>query len=36
MSRDDGDVSIIEEVIEVEVHCNYIKKEIVDWVNYVE
>jgi hypothetical protein len=36
MSIDDGDVSIIEEVIEVEVHCSYIKKEIVDWVNYVE
>ena len=36
MSIDDGDVSIIEEVIEVEVHCSYIKKEIVDGVNYVE
>ena len=36
MSIDDGNVSIIDEVIEVEVHCSYIKKEIINWVNYVE
>jgi hypothetical protein len=36
MSIDDGDISIVEEVIEVEVHCSYIKKDIVDWVNHVE
>ena len=36
MSLDDEDISIVEEVIEVEVHCSYIKKDIVDCVNHVE
>ena len=36
MSIDDEDVSITKEVIKIEVHCSYINKEIVDWVNYVE
>jgi hypothetical protein len=36
MSLDDRDISIVEEVIAVEVHCNYIKKDIVDWVNHVD
>ena len=36
MSIDDEDISIVDEVMEAEVDCSYIKKEIVDWVNHVE
>jgi hypothetical protein len=36
MSIEGENTSIVEEVIELKVHCSYIKKEIVDWVNHVE
>jgi hypothetical protein len=36
MSIEGEDTSIVEEFVVVEVHCNYIKKKIIDWLKHVE
>lgn len=36
MSIEGENISIVEEFVVVEVHCSYIKKEIIDWLKHVE